>query len=52
MKAYGATKKQYGEFEDYVRKSNEMFANPKLKNVKRRNAKTLKTRERRNNKLV
>ncbi len=33
MKAYGNTKKQWGETDDFVRKSDETFANPKLKNA-------------------
>jgi len=52
MKAYGNIKKTWGETDDYVRKSDETFANPKLKNAKRRQAKTLKNRERKNNKIV
>jgi hypothetical protein len=51
MKAYGVSK-HWGAWDDFVRKTDEVSANPRRKNAKRRLYKTLKTRERKNNKIT
>lgn len=51
MKPYGV-KKQHGCLDDYVRKSKEVSANPKLKNAKKRLYKSLKAKARKQNSLT
>lgn len=51
MKPYGV-KKQHNAWSDYVRKSEEVSANPKLKNAKKRLCKSMKAKERKQNKTI
>ena len=51
MKPYGV-KKEHGCWIDYVRKSKEVSANPKLKNAKKRLCKALKAKARKQNTLT